>query len=107
VKLYLAVPLLLFALFIAASGVAAITRGWVLPVNRRHVRSPRIYGWGQLAVAFALCSQVVFGLVIRDPGARPSGTLIDAAILVAGLVVMTVGQFAGGHRKGDSTRSAG
>lgn len=100
VKLYLAVPLVLLALLIAASGVAAVARGWVLPMNRRHVRAPRIYGWGQLVVAFALCWQLVFGLMISDSGARPSGTLIGAAILVAGFIIMMVGQLAGGNRKG-------
>ncbi|CAM5437199.1 hypothetical protein [Streptomyces canarius] len=69
-KLYVAVPLVLLALLIAASGVAAVTSGWVLPMNRRHVRAPRTYGWGQLAVAFALCWQLVFGLLT---GRRPSG----------------------------------
>ncbi|MFE4968948.1 hypothetical protein [Streptomyces sp. NPDC056660] len=102
-KLYLAVPLVLLALFIAASGVAAVTSGWVLPMNRRHVRAPRIYGWGQLVVAFALCWQLVFGVMISDSGARPLGTLIGAAILLAGLIVMMVGQLAGGNRKGGGT----
>ncbi|WP_324789329.1 hypothetical protein [Streptomyces sp. H51] len=99
-KLYLAVPLVLFALLIAASGVAAVTSGWVLPMNRRHVRAPRIYGWGQLTVAFALCWQMVFGLMISDSGARTSGTLIGAAILLAGLILMMAGQLTGGNRKG-------
>ncbi|MER6036859.1 hypothetical protein ABT133_23590 [Streptomyces sp. NPDC001835] len=98
-KLYFAVPLILLALLIAASGVAAVTRCWVLPMNRRHVRAPRIYGWGQLVVAFALCWQLVLGLIL----ARPSGTLIGAAILLAGLIVMMVGQLAGGNRKGGGT----
>ncbi|MFI5976254.1 hypothetical protein [Streptomyces sp. NPDC051452] len=102
-KLYLAVPLVLLALLIAASGVAAVTSGWVLPMNRRHVRAPRIYGWGQLVVAFALCWQLIFGLMISDSGARPFGTVIGAAILLAGLVVMMVGQLVGGNRKGGGT----
>ncbi|CAM5651305.1 hypothetical protein ACIQPS_35260 [Streptomyces sp. NPDC091290] len=102
-KFYLAVPLVLLALFIAASGVAAVAGGWVLPMNRRHVRAPRIYGWGQLMVAFALCWQLVFGLMISDSGVRPSGTLIGAAILLAGLIIMMVGQLAGGGRKGGGT----
>lgn len=103
VKPYLAVPLALLALLIASSGVAAVTSGWVLPTNRRHVRAPRIHGWGQLVVAFALCWQLAFGLMISDSGARPSGTLIGAALLLAGIVVMMVGQLAGGDRKGDGT----
>ncbi|KUL68779.1 MULTISPECIES: hypothetical protein [unclassified Streptomyces] len=102
-KFYLAVPLVLLALFIAVSGVAAVASGWVLPMNRRHVRAPRIYGWGQLMVAFALCWQLDFGLMISDSGARPSGTLIGAAILLAGLIIMMVGQLAGGGRKGGGT----
>ncbi|MEU9421180.1 hypothetical protein [Streptomyces sp. NPDC048272] len=97
-KLYLAAPLVLIALLIAASGVAAVTRGWVLPMNRRHVRSPRLYGLGQLVSAFALCWQVVFGLVISDAGTRHWGTLTGGAILVAGLMVMLAGQLAGGSR---------
>ncbi|MHA5054291.1 hypothetical protein [Streptomyces sp. SD15] len=102
-KLYLAVPLVLLALLIATSGVAAVTSGWVLPMNRRHVRAPRIYGWGQLMVAFALCWQLVFGLMISDSEVRPLGTLIGAAILLAGLIVMMVSQLAGGNRKGGGT----
>ncbi|MFG2368195.1 hypothetical protein ACGFY3_42315 [Streptomyces mirabilis] len=102
-KLYLAVPLVLLALLIAASGLAAVTSGWVLPMNRRHVRAPRIYGWGQLVVAFALCWQLVFGLMISDSDVRPLGTLIGAAILLAGLIVMMVSQLAGGNRMGGGT----
>ncbi|MER5908261.1 hypothetical protein ABT150_51115 [Streptomyces mirabilis] len=102
-KLYLAVPLVLLALLIAASGLAADTGGWVLPMNGRHVRAPRIYGWGQLVVAFALCWQLVFGLMISDSDVRPLGTLIGAAILLAGLIVMMVSQLAGGNRKGGGT----
>lgn len=102
-KLYLAVPLVLLAFLIAASGVAAVTRGWVLPMNRHHVRAPRIYGWGQLVVAFALCWQLVFGVMVSDSGARASRTLIGAAILVVGLIVMMVGQLAIGDRERGGT----
>ncbi|MEU9383385.1 hypothetical protein AB0D38_21400 [Streptomyces sp. NPDC048279] len=99
-KLYLAIAPLLGAALIAASGAASVTRGWVLPMNRRHVRSPRVYGWGQLVIAFALCWQVVFGLVIDTPGVRQSGTLIGSVILLAGLAVMITGQVARGGRGG-------
>ncbi|WP_405442275.1 hypothetical protein OG373_33655 [Streptomyces avidinii] len=102
-KLYLAAPLVLIALLIAASGMAALTRGWALPMNRRHVRSPRLYGLGQLVAALALCWQVVFGLVISGAGTRHWGTLTGGALLVAGLVVMLVGQLAGGGRAGSGT----
>ncbi|MFA3839573.1 hypothetical protein [Streptomyces aureus] len=97
--LYIAVALVLLALLYAAPGVAAVTRGWVPPMNRRHVHAPRIYGWGQLTVAFALCWQTAFGLLISDSGIRPSAPLIGSAILVAGFVVMMVGQRADGKSK--------
>jgi hypothetical protein len=102
-KLYLAIPLVLLALLVAASGVAAVARGWVLPMNRRHVRGPHLYGWGQLVVAFALCWQAVFGLVISDSDTRLWGTVTGSVILVVGIIVMTVGQLAGGNREGNST----
>ncbi|MGW9136343.1 hypothetical protein [Streptomyces sp. NPDC055681] len=102
-KFYLAIPVVLLALLIAASGVAAVTRGWVLPMNRRHVRRPRLYGWGQLVGAFALCWQVVFGLVISDSDTRQWGNLTGGAILLAGPIVMMVGQLTGGNRQGSGT----
>ncbi|MFD9480492.1 MULTISPECIES: hypothetical protein [Streptomyces] len=99
-QLYLIAPLVLVALLIAASGVAAVTRGWVLPMNRRHIRSPRLYGSGQLVTAFALCWQVVFGLVISDSDTRLWGALTGGVMLVGGFVVMLAGQFTGGGRQG-------
>ncbi|MFB6706463.1 hypothetical protein ACFCW6_17340 [Streptomyces sp. NPDC056333] len=102
-KFYLAIPVVLLALLFAASGVAAVTRGWVLPMNRRHVRRPRLYGWGQLVAAFALCWQAVFGLVISDSDTRQWGNLTGGAILLAGLIVMMVGQLTGGNRQGSGT----
>ncbi|MFD3477381.1 hypothetical protein [Streptomyces sp. NPDC058695] len=97
--LYIVVPLVLLALLYAASGVAAVTRGWVPPMNRRHVHAPRIYGWGQLTVAFALCSEAALGSLISDSGIRPSAPLIGSAILVAGFIAMMVGQRGGGKRE--------
>ncbi|WP_406337035.1 hypothetical protein [Streptomyces sp. NBC_00649] len=63
--------------------------------------APRIYGWGQLMVAFALCWQTAFGFSASDT--RASGTLIGSAIPLAGLIVMAVGQCAGGKRKRGGT----
>lgn len=98
-KIFIGVPLVLVALLIAASGVAAVTRGWVLPMNRGRVRAPRIHGWGQLIVAFALCWQLVFGFLIGDVDVRQVGTLAGSVLLPAGIVVMLVGQLGGGRRK--------
>jgi hypothetical protein len=41
--------------------------------------------------------------MISDSDARPSGRLIGAAILLAGLIVMMMGQLTGGSRKGGGT----
>ncbi|WP_432044074.1 hypothetical protein [Streptomyces cadmiisoli] len=98
--LYLAVPFVLVALLIAASGVAAITRGWVLPWNRRHIRRVRLYGWGQLIVAVGLCWQVVFGLLVSGIGVRQFMTLTGSGLLLAGLIVMMVSQRPGANRPG-------
>jgi hypothetical protein len=100
VKLYLALPILLAALFLGASGIAALTRGWVLPTSRRYVRDPRRYGWGQLVVASALCWQLGFGLLVEDSGIRLAGTLSGGGMVLAGLGVMLAGQFGRGNRKG-------
>ncbi|MFD9006697.1 hypothetical protein ACFV0T_38120 [Streptomyces sp. NPDC059582] len=97
---YFALPLLVVALLVAAAGFAAVTRGWVLPMNRRRVRSPRLYGWGQLVVAFALCWQLVFGMLMSDPGTRMLGTLSGGVMLLAGVIVMMAGQLTRGGRRG-------
>lgn len=39
-RLYLGIPVVLLALLIAASAIAAITRGWALPKNRKPIRRP-------------------------------------------------------------------
>ncbi|MET8217059.1 hypothetical protein ACFYRD_20490 [Streptomyces hirsutus] len=102
-RLYLAIPSVVVALLFAALGVAAITRGWVLPWNRRHVRRVRLYGWGQLVAAVGLCCQVVFGLVISGIGIRQWGTMTGSVLLVTGLIVMVVGQRLGGKRQVSGT----
>ncbi|MFI9601852.1 hypothetical protein ACIHCX_18670 [Streptomyces sp. NPDC052043] len=96
---YLVLPLVLLALLFAASGIATITRGWVLPMNRHRVYRVRLYGWGQLVAGFALCWQVVFGLVLSDIGIRQWGTLFGSALLLTGIILMGVSQRAGGHRR--------
>lgn len=102
-QLYLAIALVLPALLIAASGTAAVTRGWVFPTNRLPVRRPRLFGWGQLVVACALCWQAVFLLVLSDPGTRQWGTLTGSVLLLTGLIVMTVSRRTGGDRQGSGT----
>ncbi|MFD0434931.1 hypothetical protein ACWEGX_11335 [Streptomyces chartreusis] len=100
---YIAIPLALVTLLIAASGVAAVTHAWMLPWNRRRVRSPRVHGWGQLVLAFALGWQLICGTLISDSGTRATGTLIGSGLLLAGLIVMMVGQLAGRGRTSNGT----
>ncbi|MEU7278494.1 hypothetical protein AB0A69_06850 [Streptomyces sp. NPDC045431] len=102
---YLAIPLVLLALLIAASGVAAVTHGWVLPTNRKAVHRPRLYGWGQLTVALALCCHTLVGLVITELGTRQWGTLTGSALLLTGLMVMMVSQRQLGRRQGNGSLS--
>ncbi|MBC7272415.1 MAG: hypothetical protein H5T76_27555 [Streptomyces sp.] len=105
-KPYLAVFLVLVALLVGASGWAAVVRGWVLPMNRERVRRVRLFGWGQLAVALALCWQMVFGLVVEDIGTRQWGTLTGSVLLLAGVLVTAVsqrGERGGGNRPWSDT----
>ncbi|MFE1849390.1 hypothetical protein ACFYYI_17060 [Streptomyces sp. NPDC002387] len=90
-------------LLVAASGVAAVTRDWVFPMTRPRVRRVRFYGWGQLVLAFGLCWQVVFRLVISDPGIRQWVTLPGSGLLLAGVIVMGVSQRADGDRQSGGT----
>ncbi|MFJ2564947.1 MULTISPECIES: hypothetical protein [unclassified Streptomyces] len=92
----IAIPSVLVAVFFATSGAAAITRGWALPWNRRLVRRVRLYGWGQLVVAFAFCLQVIVGLVSSDPDIR---LLSFGPLALTGLIVMMVSH-TGRHRQG-------
>ncbi|MBB1247255.1 hypothetical protein GL263_27470 [Streptomyces durbertensis] len=87
-NLYLAIPVLLMASLIAASGIAAITRGWVLPWNRRTVRRPRLHGIGQSVIAVSLCWHLAFGLLRDGSNASEWGVLTGSALLVAGALVM-------------------
>ncbi|MFE4678800.1 hypothetical protein [Streptomyces sp. NPDC056723] len=102
-KLYVAIPVVLLALLIAASGIAGITRGWVLPTNRRPVHRPRLYGWSQLVGAFALCSQQFFVWVPSDPDTRQWGFLSGSALLLTSLIMMMLSHRAGGNRQGSGT----
>ncbi|MFI7360495.1 hypothetical protein ACIBTP_42200 [Streptomyces avidinii] len=71
----------------------------MLPTNRKHVRRPQLYGWGQLVIVIALCCQAVFGLMIDDLGARQWGTLTGSVLMVTGIIVIAVSQRTPGHRQ--------
>ncbi|MGW4824078.1 hypothetical protein ACWEP4_35350 [Streptomyces sp. NPDC004227] len=93
----------LTVLLFAASGVAAVTRGWVFPMDRRRVRRVRLFGWGQLVMAFALCWQVVFGLAISGPYIREWGATSGIPLLLTGFIVMMLSHWVGGNRQGSGT----
>ncbi|MCX5317467.1 hypothetical protein [Streptomyces sp. NBC_00154] len=102
-KLYVAIPVVLLALLIAASGLAGITRGWVLPANRRTFHRPRLYGWGQLVAAFALGWQQVCFWVLSDPDTRQRGSLSGGVLLLTGLIVIMVSHRTGGNQQDSGT----
>ncbi|MGW0793554.1 hypothetical protein [Streptomyces sp. NPDC002692] len=90
--LYLAVPLGLLALLIAASGVAAVARGWVPPMHRGFVRRVRLYGWGQLVFALGLCWQAVSETVDDAPGVWHWEGDAAAGMVVVGLCLVGLSQ---------------
>ncbi|MGA5606138.1 hypothetical protein ACPCUF_34860 [Streptomyces griseoincarnatus] len=98
-RLYLGISVILLAVLIAASAIAALTRGWVLPTNRKHVIRPQFYGWGQLVIAIALCCQAAFGLMTNDLDTRQWGTLTGSVLMVTGILVIAVSRRATGHRQ--------
>ncbi|WP_457033742.1 hypothetical protein [Kitasatospora sp. P5_F3] len=91
-KLYIAIPILAFSLFFTVCGIAAITRGWVLPMSRRYVRNARLHGWGQLLMALALIWQVLVRLAGGDTGPLPWGLITGGALQLAGLILLFVSQ---------------
>ncbi|MFD6424585.1 hypothetical protein [Streptomyces sp. NPDC060198] len=100
-KFYVGIPLVLFALAIGASGIAAVARGWVLPVNRRRVRRVRLFGWGQALVSLALLTEGTVLLVLGGGSSTvPAATAwIWNLLLMAGLAVMGVSQLSRGGRR--------
>ncbi|MFJ8016813.1 hypothetical protein [Streptomyces sp. NPDC096339] len=64
--LYLGVPIAAAALLLAASGTAVLTKGWMLPRQRKHVVRTKLFGWAQLLLAAALGVQLV-GLTVVGP----------------------------------------
>lgn len=97
--LFIAVFGMLVAALMAASGVAALARGWVLPLNRGRVLRTRLYGAGQLVVAVALCWQMaVLTRLVPRPDSAP--TLAGSALLLIGLFMIMFSQRIGGGRSG-------
>ncbi|MBQ0828754.1 hypothetical protein [Streptomyces tagetis] len=98
----------LVALLIGVSGVAALTRGWLLPVNRRSVRRVRLHGWGQLVMALGLgwnaaCALTLDRLAAYDGLMREWGTFGGIALILGGLVLVMLSQLPRRERRGGGT----
>ncbi|MFJ8041948.1 hypothetical protein ACIRBX_15755 [Kitasatospora sp. NPDC096147] len=91
-RVWLAVPVLAMAVFLLASGVATLARGWMLPLNRRYVRRPRLHGWAQVVAALALGWQVLFGLLVADFGFRSTLVGLGSVLLAAAFGMMGLSQ---------------
>ncbi|MGE7389035.1 hypothetical protein ACQKM2_26520 [Streptomyces sp. NPDC004126] len=98
--LYVAVPVGLMALLLAASGLATLSRGWLLLRQRRHIVRPRLFGWAQLLIAAALGVQLI-GLLVIDPVYRPVVVMPGSVALLFGLVLTTRAQRSPRDRQGD------
>lgn len=97
---YVGIPLVALGLLVGASGIAAITRGWVLPMNRGRVHRVRLYGWGQTLMSVSLLTQGTFMLLMGGTSrVLPSFYPIWSLALLAGLVLMGVSQRTGGPRR--------
>ncbi|MEU3242033.1 hypothetical protein [Streptomyces sp. NPDC006875] len=79
--IYIAAVFALWALVAAVGGIAAITRGWVLPNIRRSVERTRLYGLGVLLFAV--------GLFLIAAGEAASSDLMHSAGGAVGVAVMT------------------
>ena len=102
-RLYLGLAVGLAALLVAASGTAAITRGWVPPWNRKTVRRTQLYGWAQVVMAAALCCPAAFGLMPADLDVRQWGTLGGTALMLAGVLLIAASQRTAGRGRGGGT----
>ncbi|WOI62376.1 hypothetical protein [Streptomyces fradiae] len=102
-RLYLGLAVGLTALLVAASGTAAITRGWVPPWNRKTVHRTRLYGWAQVVMAAALCCQAALGVMPGDPDVRQWGTLGGTALMLTAVLLIAASQRTAGRGRGGGT----
>ncbi|WP_328764479.1 hypothetical protein [Streptomyces sp. NBC_00272] len=91
IGLYLAVPIGVVALLLAVSGGATLSRGWLLPWQRRHIVRPRLFGWAQLLIAAALGIELV-GLLAVDSAYRSVVTMPGVMGLFFAMVLISRAQ---------------
>ncbi|WP_406186352.1 hypothetical protein [Streptomyces sp. NBC_01006] len=87
------------ALLLAGSGIATLSRGWLLPWQRRHVVR-QLFAWAQLLIAIALGIQLI-GLRAVDSACRTVFTMPGSVVLLLALVLITRAQRPRGTGQGD------
>ncbi|MFB6614544.1 hypothetical protein ACIGFK_30780 [Streptomyces sp. NPDC085524] len=89
--LYLGIPIAVAALLLVAAGIATLTKGWLLPWQRKHVVRPQLFGWAQLLLAAALSVQLAGLLVVPGPY-KSLFSMPGTVMLLFALVMVTRAQ---------------
>ncbi|MEV7282365.1 hypothetical protein [Streptomyces sp. NPDC093111] len=87
----IAIATIVLGIAFLAGGIAAIRTGWLLPLQRRHVRRPELFGWAQIVMATAFFVQGG-SLLLGDAGVRMGGSTIGMGLLFIGLLASVVAQ---------------
>ncbi|GHB08209.1 hypothetical protein ACIQRS_29655 [Streptomyces termitum] len=90
-------------LLVITLGVAALRTGWVLPVSRRHVTRPRLYGAGALVLGASLLLPGLSALRLLPGVSEETRLLGGTGLLLAGLLLLLVSQLSPLHRDRRST----
>ncbi|MFD0146479.1 MULTISPECIES: hypothetical protein [unclassified Streptomyces] len=83
----------LAGLLFAIGGVLALTRGWILPYQRRWIRRTAVFGWAQLVVAVAFLLHAAEALLVEDPGVGVAVSNTGFAALLCGLGLAVYAQW--------------
>ncbi|MEV7523483.1 hypothetical protein [Streptomyces sp. NPDC091371] len=80
---YFFIPMAVVALLLAVAGTAALTSGWLLPRQRKHIVRTRLFGWAQLLIAAALG--------VQSAGLLPAGSSYQSLFIMPGAVGLLFG----------------
>lgn len=89
---YIGIGSALLALLLAFGGVAALTRGWMFPVQRRWIHRTALFGWAQLVTAGSFLLQAVEALLVEDRDAGIVVSNVGFVALVCGLALILLAQ---------------
>ncbi|MFI8093305.1 hypothetical protein ACIF9R_34180 [Streptomyces sp. NPDC086080] len=73
-------------------GVVALRTGWVLPVARRHVVRPQVYGLGALLIGVSSLLQGLLGFRVLPGVPGEVRSVGGYALLAAGLLLVALSQ---------------